>query len=194
MAWRTRHGIDTAGATLRDGRRAGRRATAALLATLLAIPGAALASEGPAAPPGALAQPPEAMLEVVAADGAVLARLPLGAEPAFCLHWSHSVTGGPVADCFRLDGSAIWLERSYLHDFAAGLGHIPGRGRQVAAPDGGYWIEDIAAPLPPEGLALRVGRSPVGHRIETAAATLQLSELAAGQRVTLRASGRPATP
>ena len=133
-------------------------------------------------------------LAVVADDGAVLASLPLEGG-TFCLHWRHSVTGGPVADCFRFTEEAgLVLTRSYLHDFAAGLGHLPGRGRQVAAPDGGYWIEGIDEALPGGALPLRVGSATVGHRIETAAGALDLSALAGGQRVTLRPAPPPTSP
>ena len=111
--------------------------------------------------------------------------VPEGSE--WCLHWRHSVTGGAVTDCFRTDRGRMVLDRSFLHDFAAGLGHVPGRGRQVAAPDGGYWIEDIDEPLPEAGLVLRVGTQEVGHRIVTPdGAEIDLSAVLAGSRVRLR--------
>lgn len=134
-------------------------------------------------------------LEVVGAHGSVLARLPLGEGRAFCLHWRHSVTGGPVADCFRIDAATggdgagepvLLLTDSHLHDFAAGLGHLPGRGRQVAAPGGGYRIEAIDEPVPQGRLSLRVGAVSTAHRIEAGGQVLDLSALAAGQRVILR--------
>lgn len=157
-----------------------RRAARALAgAALLASAGTLAVTAGPEAAP--------ATLQVTAASsGEVLALLPLGPEGRFCLRWNHSVTGGAVADCFRQEASGLVLERSYLHDFAAGLGHTPGRGLQRPAAEGGYWIEGIEAPLPGGALTLRVGRPAVGHRIETAAgARLDLSALAAGQRLRL---------
>lgn len=167
--------------------RAAGRALAGALLLAVATPGAAGAGAAPA-------------LEVVAADGAVLARLPLDPTGAFCLHWRHSVTGGSVADCFRFaagaggSGTGMVLTRSYLHDFAAGLGHLPGRGHQVPAPGGGYWIEGIDEAVPGGQLPLRVGGAAVGHRIATADGALDLSALAAGQRVTLRPTPPEAAP
>jgi hypothetical protein len=149
-----------------------------------ALAGAALLAAAPVT--GQEAAQEGAVLLELSADGEVLARLPLGADGGFCLSWSHSVTGGAVADCFRLTSAGLVLERSFLHDFAAGLGHLPGRGTQRPAPGGGYWIEGIDEPLPGGALALRVGGPSVGHRIETSAgATLDLTALAAGRRVRL---------
>ena len=145
--------------------------------------GRALAGAALLAATAALAEPPA--LDVLV-DGAAVARLPLGPEGRFCLHWNHSVTGGAVADCFRAEAAGLVLERSFLHDFAAGLGHTPGQGEQRPAEGGGYWIEGIDRPLPQGALRLRIGRPAVGHRIETAAgARLALSALLAGRRVRL---------
>ncbi len=78
------------------------------------------------------------------------------------------------------------LDRSYLHDSAAGLGEVPGRGRMRAAEGGGYWIENIGEAIPGNALRLRVGQPRVDHRIEAGGTTHDLSTIAAGQRVTLR--------
>ena len=109
---------------------------------------------------------------------------PAGSE--ICLHWSHSVTGGPVADCFEHHDGRLVLMRSYLHDFAAGLGEVPGRGRIEAAPEGGYWITDIAEIMPDNALAIRIGPERVGHVLEGQGQTLALSQLAPDQRAHLR--------
>lgn len=53
------------------------------------------------------------------------------------------------------------LMRSRQPDFAAGLGHIPGRGRQVSDGAGGYWIIDIDEPVPGDAYVLRPGAGPV---------------------------------
>jgi len=130
---------------------------------------------------------PVAALDVVGQDGAVLVRLEIAQGVEWCLEWNHSVTGGPVADCFETRGGELVLTRSYLHDFAAGLGHMPGRGVQRAAEGGGYWIEAIDEAVAGNALALRVGAARVGHRlVVTEGAAIDLSGLAAGQRVTLR--------
>jgi hypothetical protein len=81
-----------------------------------------------------------------------------------CLVWNHSVTGGLVADCLDAEAGLLVLRRSYLHDAAAGLGEVPGRGRMRPEPRGGYWIEAIDEPLP-QGLILRVGSAAVAHRL-----------------------------
>ncbi|TVP69267.1 MAG: DUF1850 domain-containing protein [Rhodobacteraceae bacterium] len=125
------------------------------------------------------------VVEVTLETGQVLAQWPLGTGAELCLHWSHSVTGGAVADCFIQQAGQFMLMRSYLHDGAAGLGEIPGRGQMVAAPEGGYWIERMAEPLADNRLTLRIGSSSVGHRLTLEAAQLDLSALAPGARATL---------
>lgn len=117
------------------------------------------------------------------AGGRVLLERP-AAE--WCLHWRHSVTGGPVADCFASRGGQMILDRSYLHDFAAGLGHIPGRGVQRAAEGGGYWIDAIGEAIPGNALVLRVGPARVGHLLDIGGDRINLSALAPDQRVRLR--------
>jgi hypothetical protein len=149
--------------------RAGRLRLGAALSLGL-VAGAALAGDNPG-------------LAVIGPGGAEVTRLE---ADAFCLHWAHSVTGGAVADCFTLREGLLVLTRSYLHDFAAGLGHLPGRGTQHAAAGGGYWIEGIDEPVPGNALALRVGAPRVGHRLVAGDVTIDLSARAAGQRVVLR--------
>lgn len=133
------------------------------------------------------------VLRVEGRDGTVAeAAVADGAE--WCLSWNHSVTGGAVADCFRNDGGRMILSRSYLHDFAAGLGTVEGRGTIRSAPGGGYWIEDMNEPVAGGALVLRVGAPAVAHRlrivaqdsVQDVAQDVALSDLAAGQRVILR--------
>ena len=78
------------------------------------------------------------------------------------------------------------LDRSYLHDYAAGLGEVAGRGRIGAADRGGFWIRDMDEPISGNALSLRVGRREVGHRLHIGGQVHDLSDLAAGQRVVLR--------
>ena len=122
----------------------------------------------------------------VEARGETLLELPAPAGAEWCLHWNHSVTGGAVADCFANEGGRMVLTRSYLHDFAAGLGEVPGRGAARPASGGGYWIEGLDEPIAGDALVLRVGRPSVRHRLRAAGAEHDLSALAAGRRVTLR--------
>jgi hypothetical protein len=107
-----------------------------------------------------------------------------GAE--WCLWWNHSVTGGAVADCFVNAAGRMILARSYLHDFAAGLGTIEGRGTLHSAPGGGYWIEGMNEPVANDMLVLRVGSIAVDHRLRIGEDEYGLSAQAAGKRVSLR--------
>lgn len=124
----------------------------------------------------------ELMVEAV---GAPILTLDIPDEGEWCLRWNHSVTGGPVADCFVNDGGRMVLARSYLHDYAAGLGEVVGRGTAQAAKGGGYWIENIDEAIPDNRLHLRVGQSRVDHRITANGKVHSLSGPAAGRRVTL---------
>lgn len=78
------------------------------------------------------------------------------------------------------------LERSHQPDFAAGLGHIPGRGTQKSDGKGGYWIENINEPVPGNRYLLRVGSASVDHRIIWNDSVISLSNSAAGERVTIQ--------
>ncbi len=134
---------------------------------------AALVAAGPAAA-GSL---------TVWSDGATVAEAPLPEGAEWCLSWNHSVTGGAVADCFVNEDGTMVLERSYLHDFAAGLGDVPGRGTIRPAAEGGYWIEGIHEVVDP--LVLRVGRPSTDHRIRAGDTVIPLSRIVPGARVTI---------
>lgn len=104
-------------------------------------------------------------LQVSAEDGTPLVSLPMPKDAGWCLAWNHSVEGFKVLDCYRnVDGNMV-LERSHLPDFAAGLDHVLGRGRQVSDGESGYWIEDIDEPVPDNRYRLRVGAMRVDHRL-----------------------------
>lgn len=136
----------------------------------------------------------------------VLEVLRLGGEPLFaatleegegwCVHWNHSVAGFLVRDCYRVTGGHMVLERAHQPDFAAGLGHIPGRGTVTAAPEGGYWINDIDEPIAGDCLRMRLGSARVDHRIVLKGAEHSLSALAAREavRVLLRPAGSEGEP
>ncbi|MFP4327050.1 MAG: DUF1850 domain-containing protein [Paracoccaceae bacterium] len=112
---------------------------------------------------------------------------PAPEDAEWCLSWNHSVTGGAVADCFRNRQGRMILTRAFLHDFAAGLGTVEGRGgRLVSAQGGGYWIEGLDEAIPGNALTLRVGRPSTDHRLRIGGAVHALSSIAAGQRVVLR--------
>ena len=112
-----------------------------------------------------------------------LARVILPDPPAWCVLWRHSVEGFEVSDCYEARAGQMVLVRSHLPDFAAGLGHIPGRGRQISDGQGGYFIEDIDEAVPGNAYILRPGGPAVDHRIRAGDTEISLSRLAERQRV-----------
>lgn len=128
----------------------------------------------------------EPRLVVESRQGLVIGQLRFETGREICLSWSHSVTGGFVSDCFENRDGILMLTRSYLHDFAAGLGEVAGRGTLRSAEGGGYWIDGIDEAIPGNALPLRVGAPRVGHVLTGSGQRLNLSAMAAGARVNLR--------
>ncbi|SFU77221.1 DUF1850 domain-containing protein [Halomonas korlensis] len=153
----------------------------ALLPALLFFAG--LLGSVPAAP---LEADDATVLEVLDVQGERLLAIPMPKGAGWCLEWNHSVAGFAVLDCYRHRDGRMVLQRSHMPDFAAGLDHIPGRGRQVSDGEGGYWIEDIDEPVPGNAYRLRVGSMNVDHRLVTDSSRVSLSALAADRRVTIR--------
>ena len=118
----------------------------------------------------------------------VLLRLDLEEDASWQLRWNHSVTGILVSDLYAYKEGMMLLTDSHTPAFDAGLGHIPGRGRLESDTSHGYWIRDINESVPGNAYALRVGSKEVDHRIVHAGQTYSLSDLVAGERVTLRIS------
>lgn len=125
-------------------------------------------------------------LVVETRKGVLLAEIAFDEGQELCLSWSHSVTGGAVADCFENRKGKMILTRSYLHDFAAGLGEVAGRGALRSAQGGGYWIDGIDEQIHGNALRLQVGAPHVDHKLRGQNRTLHLSAMAAGSRLTLR--------
>lgn len=75
------------------------------------------------------------------------------------------------------------LTATHTPDFAAGLGHLPGRGRLESDGVGGYWIRAMDEAVPGNRYLLRVGSKRVDHRILHAGVVYSLSDKAAGERV-----------
>jgi len=134
---------------------------------------------------------PVAAGELVAtrADGTEIARLPVPEGAGWCVLWNHSVQGFEVADCYENRDGQMVLVRAHLPDFAAGLDHVPGRGRQVSDGQGGYWILDIDEPVAGNAYVLRPGRGPVDHRLQVGATTISLSAHAPRDRVRIELTG-----
>ncbi len=113
--------------------------------------------------------------------------VPNGAE--WCVLWRHSVKGFEVSDCYENRDGRMVLIWSHLPDFAAGLDHIPGRGRQVSDGEGGYLILEIDEPVPGNAYVLRPGAGSVDHRLAMGDRVVSLSATAAHQRVTIALIG-----
>lgn len=122
-------------------------------------------------------------------DGAEIARLSVPEGAGWCVLWHHSVQGFEVADCYENRGGHMVLVRSRQPDFAAGLGHIPGRGQQVSDGAGGYWIVDIDEPVPGDAYVLRPGAGPVDHRLVVGDTIVSLSAAAPRERVRIALTG-----
>lgn len=123
------------------------------------------------------------LVVTLAGTGQELARLSVPEGGRWSVLWHHSVDGYEVEDIYEDRDGAMLLVRSHMPDFGAGLGHLPGRGRQVSDGDGGYWVEDIDEPVPGNAYILRPGRPAVNHRLRTAEAEVSLTELAEHRRV-----------
>jgi len=125
-------------------------------------------------------------LVVTGREQAPLARISLPDSGQWCLIWNHSVQGFPVIDCFTISNDQLTLQSTQTPDFAAGLGHISGRGTLESDSQHGYRIVDMNVPIPDNTLRLRVGSESVNHRIRTGSRTVSLSHLAANQSVEIR--------
>ncbi|WP_232830451.1 DUF1850 domain-containing protein [Oceanicella sp. SM1341] len=123
------------------------------------------------------------MLTASLPDGTELARLDVPEGTGWCVLWNHSVQGFAVRDCYENRAGHMVLVRSHQPDFAAGLGHWIGRGRQLSDGEGGYWIEDIDEPVPGDAYILRPGSMAVNHRLSAASGEVSLSALAPHARV-----------
>jgi hypothetical protein len=123
------------------------------------------------------------------ADGTEIVRLPVPEGAGWCVLWRHSVQGFEVSDCYENRGGHMVLVRAHLPDFAAGLDHIPGRGRQVSDGQGGYFILDIDEPVPGDAYVLRPGGPSVDHRLQVGDTIVSLSAAAPRERVRIALTG-----
>jgi len=117
------------------------------------------------------------------ADGSEIARLDVPEGSGWCVLWHHSVQGFEVSDCYENSAGHMVLAWSHLPDFAAGLDHIPGRGRQVSDGQGGYFILEIDEPVPGDAYVLRPGVGMVDHRLQVGDTVVSLSAIAPRERV-----------
>jgi len=124
-------------------------------------------------------------LVVVSEAGRTLLTLDLSETPCWEVRWNHSVAGFTVRDLYEVKGGRMVLSATHAPDFAAGLGHIPGRGRLEPDGGGGYWIRDMDEAVPGNRYVLRVGSERVNHRVVHEGVSYSLSARAAGERVVL---------
>lgn len=122
-------------------------------------------------------------LVVTGPEGEELVRIDLSSDPRWHLAWHHSVTGILVRDFYAVRDGIMLLTHSHTPAYDAGLGHIPGRGRAESDGEGGYWIYDLDEPVPGNAYLLRVGSARVGHTLVHDDVRINLSDLAAGERV-----------
>ena len=130
-----------------------------------------------------------ATLTATLEDGTEIARLSVPEGTGWCVVWRHSVAGFEVSDCYENRGGHMVLIRSRQPDFAAGLGHLVGRGRQISDGAGGYWIVDIDEPVPGDAYFLRPGGPAVDHRLRTDTHEVSLSTTAQRKRVRVELNG-----
>ena len=122
-------------------------------------------------------------------DGTEIARIKVPEGTGWCVLWHHSVEGFEVSDCYENREGRMVLVQSHLPDFAAGLGHIPGRGRQVSDGAGGYFILNIDEPVPGDAYILRPGLASVDHRLQVGEHIVSLSAVAPRERVQIALTG-----
>lgn len=72
---------------------------------------------------------------------------------------------------------------SHLPDFAAGLDHVPGCGRQVSDRRGCHLLLDIDEPVPGNAFVLKPGSGAVDNRLKQGDRVVSLSSVAPGKRV-----------
>lgn len=89
-----------------------------------------------------------ASLVVTNEQGEPLFQMAMPDGARWCLQWHHSVEKFAVLDCYRNDAGVMELERSHQPDFAAGLGHIYGRGEQVSDGQGAIGSRASTKPYP----------------------------------------------
>lgn len=130
-----------------------------------------------------------ATLRVVVIGGPEIARFEVADGDGWCVLWHHSVQGFEVTDCYENRDGRMVLVRSHQPDFAAGLGHIPARGRQVSDGKGGYWILDIDEPVRGNAYILRPGLGAVDHRLRFSERVVSLSAAAPRERVRIELVG-----
>ena len=128
-------------------------------------------------------------LSATVVGGDEIARFDVAEGAGWCVLWRHSVQGFGVSDCYENRDGAMVLVKSHMPDFAAGLGHIPDRGRQVSDGSGGYWVLDIDEPVPGNAYILRPGRGSVDHRLQVGEQVVSLSDAAPRARVRIALTG-----
>lgn len=150
----------------------------AALAAGLAVTALAAAAVG--ALPGGL------QLSVVPVRGGQpLMAAPVEVGEPFTLYYHHSVNGLPIWEVHTAGPAGrVFIEEERFVSFNAGMGHLRGRGRHILR-DGLQVITGMHWPV--GRLVLRVGSPAVGHTIIWRGRSVNLSALAAGRAVEVKA-------
>jgi len=130
------------------------------------------------------------MLVATRETGEEIARFDVPNGGTWCVLWNHSVQGFAVSDCYVNRDGVMVLDWSHWPDAAAGLDHIPGRGRQVSDGQGGYFILGIEEPVPGNAYVLRPGAGDVDHRLKMGDRVVSLSAVAPRERVRIALIGK----
>lgn len=133
-------------------------------------------------PPGGL----ELTISERGDGGRVLWSAPLMPGEPFTIYYHHSVNHLPIWEEHRADENGrIFMETERFISFNAGMGHLPGQGDHHDLGDGRQEISGLHRPV--GRLVLRVGGPAVGHTILWRSTSTNLSAVAAGRAVEIRA-------
>lgn len=130
------------------------------------------------------------LLELRLEGGPVVFREALDPGERFVLTYIHSVEHRPVWEVYSLDPDGA--VRVHEHDYAvfgAGLGQIPGQGREVGAPHG--WTRVVGLDRSVGAFLLRVGQPGVDHRLIVRGRSTNLTETYAGRRLLVEGRRAP---
>ena len=118
-----------------------------------------------------------------------LLEIPIRYHRPFTIRYIHSVDISPVYEVFQADRErGIVLTDTYFRMFGAGMGHWEGHGTLM---QDGKWTRITEMDYPLGRFLLRVGQPGVDHTLLIGYREFNLSETAAGHRVTVYLDQQP---